>query len=140
MIAGSRTLATDTGSAIRAWLVFTTDASRLPVILSLGEWPYGSQQTPMSAHFSANDASRELLGRVRTLNDDQVLALVQQDDGRAGNALVERILRYWERPRLFGVDWLRFGPPRTPTFISAIGQDSDHKLEVGSKVMLAGDR
>lgn len=139
LIAGSRALVTDTGTTIRSWLIFGTDLNWTPTILALEDRPYASEEGRAAARDAADASCSDLLDRLRALDDDQLQALVQQVGGRAAAALLDRILRYWDRPRLFGVDWLRCGPSRQTTFMSAVGQDQDWDLATGTKVMLAGD-
>jgi len=133
-------LATDTGDAIRAWLVFVVDCSRVPALFMLGDRPYTDDETRLAAHLASNVAGRELLQRLRGLTEDQLRALLQQDNGFLDEPLLDRTLRFWDRPRLEGVDWLRCGPTKTATtYVSSVHQDVEWHLVPDSPVMLAGD-
>lgn len=138
-VGGSRTLATDTGVAVRGWLIFAAASSRLPVVLALGDYAYTDELTRQAAQNDLNQAGLSLLEQVRGMASDQILALLQQEDGRLGAALVDRIIRFWDRPRLEGIDWLRTGAHAERVVVAKIWQDERLRLPAGTAVMVAGD-
>lgn len=139
MIIGSRTIVTDVGGAMRGWLVFLIE-SRLPSVLSLSDRPYGGEVTEQQAHSEMNADARRLHASIVSLDREQLDALAQQDDdGHSGQELVERVLRYWDRPRLDGVDWLRTGPGASRRRSRSSCRTTKESYGVGEDAMLAGD-
>jgi hypothetical protein len=139
-VTGSRVLVTDIGSALRGWLLLATPHSSLPVVLPLADQPY-EPDTQSAAHMAVGAEGRALARRIDDLSDDQVVALVQQegDDRHSGAELVDRLVRYWDRPRLLGVDWTVTGRDGTRAFVPNVRQERDWELTQGEEVMVASD-
>lgn len=136
---GSTTISADVGGAIRGWLVLTTDAARGPVVLDLVDEPYGTDRTRNEANLAVNEQARKLWQKLLTLSEDQTIALLQQGGHFSGVELVERILRYADRPRLDAIDWLRTPTSAATVTVPKWTQDHDWDLPAGTKVMLGGD-
>lgn len=141
MITGSRVLPTDVGGVMRGWLVFSVEGFRMPSVLTLPDQPYGGEVDPQEAHIRLNESGTELHQRLVALDEEQLFALAQQteEDDHTGAELVERLLRYWDRPRLEGVDWMRVYTTQQLTTVRNRFQEHDYVLAVGDAVMLAGD-
>lgn len=136
----SLTLTTDIRAAVRGWLIFNTRAARLPVVLHLVDEACGSYRTRGDAREALTEQSQQLAALVESLDEDQMIALVQQAADRvAGADLVARILSNWNRPRLDAVSWLRVRVDAETVVVPKWLQDRDWELTIGTQVMLAGD-
>jgi hypothetical protein len=140
MILGSRTLVTDVGGALRGWLIYVAEGLRMPSVLSLPDQPFGARVRREEAHLAVNQEGSRLHEQLNALTEDQLRALAAPNEGgRTGHELVARVLRYWDRPRLVGVDWRRVGPASETTKVTKWIQEEDWDLAPGDAVMLAGD-
>ena len=139
-VRGSRVLVTDTGTAIRGWLLANVDGSRLPLALRLVGQTYGEEMTSSQAHDAVNRDGTHLHQRLMDLAPGQLHAVAEQDgDEVLGHELLDRVLRYWDRPRLYGVDWTRASRALEVVSIPRELQNQDWTLSPGDKVMVAGD-
>lgn len=139
-VRGSRMLVTDTGTAIRGWLLANVDGSRLPLSLRLVGQTYGEEMTPSQAHDAVNRDGAHLHQRLIELTPGQLHAVAEQDgDEVLGHELLDRVLRYWDWPRLYGVDWTRVSRAVEVVSIPRVLQEQGWALSPGDRVMVAGD-
>lgn len=130
MITGSLIHTTRVGDAIRGWLVFNTQDSRVPVLLNLPDGP-----NDLGVH----EAGKELQYLLQTVTDEQLAAVAQQSGtDMDGFDLVARTLRWWEHLPRLRVAWDLAGRP-TEVWVYKGRQQGEPDVRAGDEVLVAGD-